>query len=584
MPQSRFKIAIAAIFLLVFPVEAFYVATRQQAFPLTSSLLLQEDGQGGENSESKNDEETSTPKLRRYQGGMMKPVVVAATPEPTENFVKLNGYDAKLNQKDTTDYSGMFRPNAVKIEDDETANDLVSLPVDESEPATMYEPHDPVSVPVDESEPATTYITGGLIGAAEESSAVEEDETKAETDDEPIFIENLEEQNVQDANEFAESKEIDQTLKGSEETTAANTIETTDEEAQRKDPEPEPISEADQKIEEEPQEIQSETTDTQVTVGKKDVEEIEPIINESKTESDSETEGKPNTVHVDTSALEQVEAEKLKAIEAKIQIRKQQKAVLDKIEDDLLKKADDIKRRKEELARLEDEFARAESAIGNDGDGNEEIPEKETNVEIPWYSPREYSALPLEEKMKLREARAAIKKTDNSSSIGESSDSPAHPLLGPVIVDLGYKRVHVVSSGRLGTIPIWKKQRTFKYDRVKSMAAEKEEQMHLGFPGIICLNEDAEGKLSIIDGQHRVGMMQALRQSRKKFKQGELGEKTDSEQEKIWNEQEEYFQNILVEVYSESSTGKATETTEKDSDYTTQVFQEINKAEPIRFE
>ena len=78
--------------------------------------------------------------------------------------------------------------------------------------------------------------------------------------------------------------------------------------------------------------------------------------------------------------------------------------------------------------------------------------------------------------------------------------------------------------------------------------------------------------------------MQALRQSRKKFKQGELGEKTDSEQEKIWNEQEEYFQNILVEVYSESSTGKATETTEKDSDYTTQVFQEINKAEPIRFE
>lgn len=581
MPRKRFKIAIVAVFLLGFPVEAFYVSTRQQAFPLTSSLLLQADGEGDETSESKNDE-TPKPKLRRYQGGMMKPVVIAATPEPTENFVKVNGYDAKLNQKDTTEYSGMFRPNPVKIEDDETANDLVSLPVDNSEPVTMYEPYDPVPMPVDESEPATTYITGGLIGAAAESSTVEEDETKAETEDEPISKENLEEKDVGEANEFAESKEIDQTLKGSEEATEADTIQITDEEIQRKEPEME--SEADQEIEEEPQDIQSEPTDTQVTVEKKDVEEIEPILNESKAESDSETEEKSKRIDVDASALEQEEAEKLKAIEAKIQIRKQQKAVLDKIEDDLLKKADDIKRRKEELAQLEDEFARAESAINNDGDEKEEIPEKETKEEIPWYSPREYSALPLEEKIKLREARAAMRKTDDSFSTGANSENPAHPLLGPVIVDLGYKRVHVVSSGRLGTIPIWKKQRTFKYDRVKSMAAEKEEQMHLGFPGIICLNEDAEGKLSIIDGQHRVGMMQALRQSRKKFKQGELGENIDSEQEKIWNEQEEYFQNVLVEVYSESSTGNATETPDKDSDYTTQVFQEINKAEPIRLE
>ena len=112
------------------------------------------------------------------------------------------------------------------------------------------------------------------------------------------------------------------------------------------------------------------------------------------------------------------------------------------------------------------------------------------------------------------------------------------------------------------------------------MAEEKAEKMHLGFPGIICLYEDREGKLSIIDGQHRVGMMQALREDRNKANEGEeFGLGFDNA--KNWNEQENYFQNVLVEVYSESSIANAVNNdNDKEIDYRMQIFQEINKAKP----
>ena len=76
-----------------------------------------------------------------------------------------------------------------------------------------------------------------------------------------------------------------------------------------------------------------------------------------------------------------------------------------------------------------------------------------------------------------------------------SADVEGHPVLGPVIADLGYKRVHLLSSGKLGTIPIWEKQRTYRNSRSKLMAAEKQKSMELGFPGIICLYEDNNGRL-----------------------------------------------------------------------------------------
>lgn len=64
-----------------------------------------------------------------------------------------------------------------------------------------------------------------------------------------------------------------------------------------------------------------------------------------------------------------------------------------------------------------------------------------------------------------------------------------HPVLGPVISDFGYKRVHSVSAKTLSSIAVWKKQRTFRHDRAKTMAKDKLKSLHLGFPGVIVLHE-----------------------------------------------------------------------------------------------
>jgi hypothetical protein len=64
-----------------------------------------------------------------------------------------------------------------------------------------------------------------------------------------------------------------------------------------------------------------------------------------------------------------------------------------------------------------------------------------------------------------------------------------HPVLGPVISDFGYKRVHLVPAKTLASIAVWKKQRTFRHDRAKTMVKDKLKTPHLGFPGIIVLHE-----------------------------------------------------------------------------------------------
>ena len=580
-PRNRFKVAIlasyfTAIFLFVFPAEAFYLSVRQQG-SVTSSLFSQEENQDAQDSQTGKDAQTSEPSLRRYQGGMIRPVVIAAKPEPTSNFMKVNGQDTSLSRRDGTESSRMFRPTVVRTNDDENVNSPQPLTVDES---TIY----------------TTCITGGMIGAQTGIGdiAEKEEENKAETQTEAAPNKALKETKVEAAVEMdplvemepsdAEAAEMETTAEKLEESrdieqNLGSSEERITEEEEPREKEAEETREEETEMEKQPQEDQTSksnnSTNTHKAVENKVAETTEPILDESKTNENSETEEVKPT-NLDVSALEQ-EDEKLEAIHAKIQLRKQQQVELEKMEADLLRKTEEIMRRKEELLRLEEEFVLAEKASKNDDKTSGEIPEKEREEEIPYYSPKEYSALSPEQKAKLREARAAMRKTDNSPSDDANGNDLIHPILGPAVVDLGYKRVHVVSSGRLGTIPVWKKQRTYRYDRVQRMAAEKGKQMHLGFPGIICLYEDTEGKLSIVDGQHRVGMMQALRESRKKFKQGEVGEEPDE----TWNEQEKYFQNILVEVYSEASTGYATQASNKDIDYAKQVFQEINKAQPI---
>lgn len=136
-------------------------------------------------------------------------------------------------------------------------------------------------------------------------------------------------------------------------------------------------------------------------------------------------------------------------------------------------------------------------------------------------------------------------------------EAPVHPVLGPVVADFGYKRLHIVSISVLENVPVWEKQRIFSYDRSKTMATDKMNTLHLGLPGVICLFEERSGQLSVLDGQHRIGMMKIL--AEKKAKDIDL-------------------EKILVEVYPVPG-----HIAEEDShEHASEIFAEINKAEPVK--
>ena len=60
---------------------------------------------------------------------------------------------------------------------------------------------------------------------------------------------------------------------------------------------------------------------------------------------------------------------------------------------------------------------------------------------------------------------------------------------GTVVADMGYKKIYQVSARTLATIPVWKKQRAYRHDRAKVIAADKMKTLHLGLPGILVLHE-----------------------------------------------------------------------------------------------
>ena len=79
-------------------------------------------------------------------------------------------------------------------------------------------------------------------------------------------------------------------------------------------------------------------------------------------------------------------------------------------------------------------------------------------------------------------------KTDTTTT-STSADAVAHPVLGPVVADMGYKKIYQVSARTLATIPVWKKQRSYRHDRAKVIAADKMKTLHFGLPGILVLHE-----------------------------------------------------------------------------------------------
>jgi hypothetical protein len=177
----------------------------------------------------------------------------------------------------------------------------------------------------------------------------------------------------------------------------------------------------------------------------------------------------------------------------------------------------------------------------------------------------------------------------NDNDTDDETITPVrHPVLGPVLYDFGYKRLHLVSADILATIPVWKKQRTYRHERAKSMSIDKMKTLHLGFPGVICIHEErSTGKIAIIDGQHRVGMMKILQDKQKLFVSD-----TDNESTAMTTGLSLIdLDHVLVEVYTESepySNGKislspsTTNTMSSIADHAQELFTEINKAEPVK--
>lgn len=140
------------------------------------------------------------------------------------------------------------------------------------------------------------------------------------------------------------------------------------------------------------------------------------------------------------------------------------------------------------------------------------------------------------------------------------------------------RRIHVVPAGVLAAVPVWNRQRAYRHDRAKSMAKEKIKYIPaagsvrlaqgVGLSGIITLYEEKNGKLVILDGQHRVGMMAILQSWI------EDGTVTPESLRSTGID----LDRVLVEVFSQNQSDKES----GDEELAAKIFTEINRAEPVQ--
>jgi DNA repair exonuclease SbcCD ATPase subunit len=103
-------------------------------------------------------------------------------------------------------------------------------------------------------------------------------------------------------------------------------------------------------------------------------------------------------------------------------------------------------------------------------------------------------------------------------------DTAAHPVYGELLCDLGHKRLYKGDPATLwvGTT-LWEKQRAFRQERAKLIAASKERSKVYGWPGSIAVIDGGGGGGGggpsagvgvgmLIDGQHRLGAAHLLSQ------------------------------------------------------------------------
>jgi hypothetical protein len=160
-----------------------------------------------------------------------------------------------------------------------------------------------------------------------------------------------------------------------------------------------------------------------------------------------------------------------------------------------------------------------------------------------------------------------------------------HPILGPQIAELPYKRVHLTPASTLASIPVYERQRAYRHDRATAMARDKRKTLWMGIPGVISLMEDDDGRLSILDGQHRVGMMALLSEEKRRLRERGGGEgNTGGGGDELESLD---LENVLVEVFVSRRSRDDRQAIPladgggDDNDMAT-IFTEINKAEPVK--
>jgi hypothetical protein len=119
----------------------------------------------------------------------------------------------------------------------------------------------------------------------------------------------------------------------------------------------------------------------------------------------------------------------------------------------------------------------------------------ETMKESIYEEARKAAQARVESDLAIQKSRLEKMKQDfeqeklADASAAEEKKMVEHPVLGPVVANLGYKRIHRVSAKALSDIPVWEKQRVYRHGRAKKMAEDKMKSLHLGMPGIIGLHE-----------------------------------------------------------------------------------------------
>jgi len=174
-----------------------------------------------------------------------------------------------------------------------------------------------------------------------------------------------------------------------------------------------------------------------------------------------------------------------------------------------------------------------------------------------------------------------------------------HPILGPQIAHLRYKRIHLTQASTLASLPVYEKQRVYRHDRAQNMAKDKKKTLWMGIPGVISLMEEEDGRLSILDGQHRVGMMALLEEEQRKLRERGRTDENNTSKDGISKSNNNSqmddlakldLNNVLVEVFlprklHNDKTGLSDNNTPRQEDQhddKASIFTEINKAEPVK--